>query len=122
MFVKRSNKLVSFWVVATLLLGTGILSLAQGPQTYKAQLRIVPISGVQGRAAIDESATVFATANATGTLAGTKFTVRALSKALNPRRRSLRSGQAPRWEFAAPYSLTSPSTKPSRAHSRARSI
>src|SRR5678816_1358296 len=74
MFVKRSNKRVSFLAVIVLL-WTAIPGLAQAPQTYKAQLRIVPISGVQGRAAIDESATVFAAATATGTLTGTKFAV-----------------------------------------------
>jgi hypothetical protein len=78
MFLKRSNKRVSPLVVATLvtgLLGTGISGVAQAPQTYKARLSIVPISGVQGRSAIDESATVFAAANATGTLTGNKLAV-----------------------------------------------
>lgn len=74
MFVKRSNKRVSFLAVVVLL-WTATLFLGQAPQTYKAQLRIVPISGVQGRAAIDESATVFAAATATGTLTGNNFTV-----------------------------------------------
>jgi len=49
--------------------------VAQATQTYKAELRIVPIANASGRANIDESATVFATANATATLAGTKLTV-----------------------------------------------
>ena len=51
------------------------IALAQAPQVYKAQLRIVPIANASGRANIDESSTVFATANATATLAGTKLTV-----------------------------------------------
>ena len=51
------------------------VALAQATQTYKAELRIVPIANASGRANIDESSTVFATANATATLAGTKLTV-----------------------------------------------
>ena len=78
MFLKRSNESVSLLVAATVVVGllwTGISGVAQAPQTYKARLSIVPISGVQGRNAIDESPTVFAAANATGTLTGTKLTV-----------------------------------------------
>ena len=78
MFLKRSNKSVSFLVAATVVVGllwTGISGVAQAPQTYKARLSIVPISGVQGRTTIDESATVFAAANATATLTGNKLTV-----------------------------------------------
>jgi hypothetical protein len=78
MYLKRSNKRISFLIASTVvvaLLWTRIPSQAQAPQTYKAQLRIVPISGVQGRAAIDESASVFAAASATGTLSGNKFSV-----------------------------------------------
>ena len=62
--------------LATLaILAATIAAFAQAPQTYKADLRIVPIANAAGRANIDESATVFATANATATLAGTKLTV-----------------------------------------------
>ena len=64
----RLNKVIAVFV------GTAI-ALAQAPQVYKAQLRIVPIANAAGRANIDESATVFATANATATLTGTKLTV-----------------------------------------------
>jgi hypothetical protein len=49
--------------------------LAQAPQTYKADLRVVPLQSAAGRANIDESSSVFATANATATLNGTKLTV-----------------------------------------------
>ncbi len=51
MFLKRSNKSFSFLVAATVVVGllwTGISGVAQAPQTYKARLSIVPISGVQG--------------------------------------------------------------------------
>ena len=78
MFLKRSNQSVSFLVAATVVVGllwTGISGVAQAPQTYKARLSIVPISGVQGRTTIDESPTVFAAANVTGTLTGNKLTV-----------------------------------------------
>ena len=62
--------------IATIAVFAASLALvAQAPQTYKAELRIVPIANAAGRANIDESATVFATANATATLAGTKLTV-----------------------------------------------
>jgi hypothetical protein len=51
------------------------LTLAQAPQTYKAELRVVPLQSAAGRANIDESSSVFATANATATLNGSKLTV-----------------------------------------------
>ena len=66
------NKKSLLTVVAMLV---AAIALAQAPQVYKAQLRIVPIANASGRANIDESATVFATANATGTLTGTKLVV-----------------------------------------------
>ena len=72
------SKRFSFPVVAAFSAGIlwfGLSGFAQAPQVYKARLGIVPISGAGGRATIDESATVFATANATGTLTGTKLTV-----------------------------------------------
>jgi len=75
MFSKRSTHRVSFLVAATaILLWTGIFA-AQSAQTYKARLGIVPISNAAARNNIDESATVFATANATATLTGTKLAV-----------------------------------------------
>jgi hypothetical protein len=49
--------------------------LAQAPQVYKAELRIIPIQSAAARAAIDESASVVAKANATATLTGTKLTI-----------------------------------------------
>jgi hypothetical protein len=67
------NKKFSIPVIA--ILAISAVALAQAPQVYKAQLRIVPIANAAGRANIDESATVFATANVTGTLAGTRLTV-----------------------------------------------
>jgi hypothetical protein len=67
-----SNKFL-FPVIAVFVVSA--IALAQAPQVYKAQLRIVPIANAAGRANIDESATVFATANATATLTGTKLTV-----------------------------------------------
>ena len=78
MILMRSSKTVSLWMAAIVVAGlfwSGPASLAQATQTYKARLGIVPISGAAGRTTIDESATVFATANATATLTGTKLTV-----------------------------------------------
>lgn len=51
------------------------VSFAQGQQQFKAQLRIVPIANAGGRANIDESSSVFAAGNVTGTLSGNKLTV-----------------------------------------------
>jgi hypothetical protein len=67
------NKKLSLPILA--IFAATLVVIAQAPQTYKAELRIVPIANASGRANIDESATVFATANATATLAGTKLTV-----------------------------------------------
>jgi hypothetical protein len=52
-----------------------VLAFAQATQTFKAELRVVPLQSVAGRANIDESSSVFATANATATVNGTKLTV-----------------------------------------------
>lgn len=74
----RSNNRTAFLVLGALVAGLltqGISGLAQAAQVYKARLSVVPIANVTGRANIDESATVFATANATATLNGTKLTV-----------------------------------------------
>ena len=62
-------------VVVSGLLWSGLSGFAQAPQTYKARLSVVPIQSAAARSNIDESATVFATANATATLSGTKLTV-----------------------------------------------
>ena len=67
------NRKITFLAIATFALTLSVLG--QAAQTYKARLSMVPISNASGRAAIDESATVFATANATATLAGNKLTV-----------------------------------------------
>jgi len=78
MIQMRSNKRVSFWmalIVGAGLLGSAFAGLAQAPQTYKARFSIVPVANAAARSTIDESATVFAAGNATGTLAGTKLTV-----------------------------------------------
>ena len=72
----RSNNRSAFLIVAAIV--SGLLThglLAQGPQVYKARLSIVPIAGPANRATIDESATVFAAGNVTGTLNGSKLTV-----------------------------------------------
>jgi hypothetical protein len=53
----------------------GLTAFGQAAQTYKARLSIVPIANASGRSNIDESATVFATANATATLTGNKLTI-----------------------------------------------
>ena len=50
-------------------------AFAQAAQTYKARLSIVPVANAEGARDIDQSASVFATANVTGTLAGTKLTI-----------------------------------------------
>lgn len=60
-------------LIATVLAGG--ISLGQAPQVYKADLRIIPIQSATARAAIDESSSVIAKANATATLTGTKLTV-----------------------------------------------
>lgn len=78
MFSMKSKSGFSFLTTAAVVAGLlwlGISGLAQAAQTYKARLSIVPIASAAGRSAIDESATVFATANVTATLAGTKLTV-----------------------------------------------
>ena len=62
-------------VVVSSLLWSGLSGFAQAPQTYKARLSVVPIQSAAARSNIDESGTVFATANATATLSGTKLTV-----------------------------------------------
>ena len=62
-------------VVVFGLLWSGLSGFAQSPQTYKARLSVVPIANAAARNTIDESATVFAAANATATLSGTKLTV-----------------------------------------------
>jgi hypothetical protein len=62
-------------VIAAGLLCSGVTTLAQAPQVYKAELRIIPIQSASARANIDESTSVFAKANATATLTGTKLTV-----------------------------------------------
>jgi hypothetical protein len=54
---------------------SNVTSLAQAPQVFKADLRIIPIQSANTRALIDESASVVAKANATATLTGTKLTV-----------------------------------------------
>lgn len=73
----RSNRTFSFLMAAVVVssLLCAELSFAQTPQTFKADLRVVPISGANGRANIDESVSVPAKANATATLNGTKLTV-----------------------------------------------
>ena len=78
MFLKRSNKRFLFWASVAVVAGilwSAVSGYAQSPQTYKARLSIVPIANAGGRTNIDESATVFATGNATATLTGTKLTV-----------------------------------------------
>lgn len=70
----RSNRYFSFVIAASLLCAAGVF-FAQAPQTFKADLRIVPIANASGRATIDESGTVFAKARATATLTGAKLTV-----------------------------------------------
>jgi hypothetical protein len=70
----RTFSLVSTAVLVSSLLGS-MLAFAQAAQTYKAELRIVPLQSVAGRANIDESSSVFATANVTATLNGTKLTL-----------------------------------------------
>lgn len=62
-------------LITAALLAHAAMGLAQGQQVYKARLSVVPIANATGRANIDESATVFATANATATLNGTKLTI-----------------------------------------------
>jgi hypothetical protein len=67
----RARRTVTF--VLTLAIASSLL--AQAPQVFKAQLGIVPLANATGRANIDESSSVFAKANATATLNGTKLTV-----------------------------------------------
>ena len=71
----RSNNRSAFLMVVVLVSGLTHTLWAQGPQVYKARLSIVPIAGPANRATIDESATVFAAGNVTGTLNGSKLTV-----------------------------------------------
>ncbi len=68
----RSNRTLLF-VMAMVALTT--LAFAQTPQTYKADLRVVPVASAAGRVNIDESSSVLATAKATATLNGTKLTI-----------------------------------------------
>jgi hypothetical protein len=78
MFLRMSNKRVLFWAAVAVAAGivwSAVSSHAQAPQTYKARLSVVPIANAAARANIDESATVFAAANATATLTGTKLAV-----------------------------------------------
>lgn len=67
------NKRFSFLAIAVFTFS--LAAFGQAAQTYKARLSIVPVANAAARSAIDESATVFATANATATLTGTKLTV-----------------------------------------------
>ena len=75
----RPNNRLPFLVVAIVVSGlpwSGLSGFAaQSPQAYKARLSVVPIANAAGRNNIDESATVFAAANATATLSGAKLTV-----------------------------------------------
>ena len=77
MFCVQTNKRIVFGaaVLFASLLCSDLLSLAQSSQTYKARLSTVPVANARGRAEIDPSGDVFATANVTGTLVGTKLTV-----------------------------------------------
>ena len=77
MFSVQTNKRIVFGaaVLFASLLWSDLLSLAQSAQTYKARLSTVPVANARGRAEIDQSGDVFATANVTGTLVGTKLTV-----------------------------------------------
>ena len=77
MFSVQTNKRIVFGaaVLFASLLWSDLLSLAQSAQTYKARLSVVPVANARGRAEIDQSESVFATANVTGTLVGTKLTV-----------------------------------------------
>ena len=74
----RSNNRTAFLMLAALVAGLltqELPGLAQAALVYKARLSVVPIANARGRAAIDESETVFAAGNATATLNGTKLTV-----------------------------------------------
>ena len=77
MFSVQTNKRIVFGaaVLVAGLLWSDLSSLAQAAQTYKARLSVVPVANARGRAEIDPSESVFATANVTGTLVGTKLTV-----------------------------------------------
>ena len=77
MFSVKTNKKIVFSaaVLVAGLLWSDLSSLAQSAQTFKARLSVVPVANARGRAEIDSSADVFATANVTGTLVGTKLTV-----------------------------------------------
>jgi len=59
----------------TMVIRLSLVALAQAPQTYKAELRIVPLQSAAARTNIDESSSVFATAIATATLNGTKLNI-----------------------------------------------
>jgi len=71
----RSRTTFSVLLLSAALLVQTFGALAQAPQQFKAQLRIVPIANAAGRNNIDESSSVFATADATATLTGNKLTV-----------------------------------------------
>ena len=76
MFSVQTNKRIVFGAVLVAgLLWSDLSSLAQSAQTYKARLSVVPVANARGRTEIDQSDDVFATANVTGTLVGTKLTV-----------------------------------------------
>lgn len=73
----RSNRAFLF-VMAAVVLSSSVWparNFGQAQQIYKADLRVVPLQSVTGRANIDESSSVFATASATATLNGTKLTI-----------------------------------------------
>ena len=76
----RPNRTCLFMFVLIITMAMGLMiqdpvSLAQGQQQFKAELRVVPIANANGRNNIDESSSVFAAANVTGTLSGNKLTV-----------------------------------------------
>jgi hypothetical protein len=74
----KSNKRTLLWAAAAIIAGllwSEVAGFAQAALAYKARLSTVPIANARGRAEIDESATVFAAGNVTGTLVGTKLTV-----------------------------------------------
>src|SRR5262245_11393467 len=68
----RNRKLL-FLAIGLFALST--VALGQAAQTYKARLSMVPIGNANARNTIDESATVFAAANATATLTGNKLAI-----------------------------------------------
>jgi hypothetical protein len=77
MFSAKTNKRIVFWAALLVagMLWSDLSLLAQATQTYKARLSVVPVANARGRAEIDQSDVVFAAANVTGTLVGTKLTV-----------------------------------------------